>query len=56
MITTPITAEIVREFLNYDQDTGVLTWRPRAEHWFATHNAFATWNTLAGLPGTRYGG
>ncbi len=45
MITTPITAEIVREFLNYDQDTGVLTWRPRAEHWFATHNAFATWNT-----------
>ncbi len=46
-----LTAELVRELLDYNPDTGVLTWRRRALHWFATDRAYAIWNTrFAGAP------
>ena len=40
-----LTQEIVREFLNYDPDTGKLTWRYRDRRWFNTNRAWNTWNS-----------
>jgi len=40
-----LTQEIVRELLDYNPDTGVLTWKFRSEKWFATTGAFKSWNT-----------
>ena len=40
-----ITTELVRELLNYDQDTGVFTWRSRDRRWFKTDGSFKSWNT-----------
>jgi len=40
-----LTTEIVRELLDYDQDTGVFTWKDRERHWFKTNRDFKTWNT-----------
>lgn len=39
-----VTPEIVRELLDYDPKTGVLTWRYRERKWFADQRAFSTWN------------
>ena len=44
-----ITQEIVKEFLDYDPDTGKLWWRNRARRWFSSDKQFKTWNS-------RYGG
>ena len=53
----PIPAELLRELLDYDPESGVLVWRWRAENWFtpskwrtASHNC-ALWNARhAGKP------
>ena len=42
---TEITPEIVRELLDYDPETGALTWREREEKWFKTGRAYSTWNS-----------
>ena len=42
---TEVTPEIVREFLDYDHETGELTWRNRDRKWFKTDRAFSTWNS-----------
>jgi len=40
-----ITTELVRELLNYDQDTGLFTWRSRERHWFNSTRTYKMWNT-----------
>ena len=40
-----ITQEIVREFLDYDSDTGKLTWKRRDRKWFSSENSFSVWNS-----------
>jgi hypothetical protein len=40
-----ITTELVRELIDYDQDTGVFTWRARDRHWFKREQDFKMWNT-----------
>lgn len=40
-----ITSEIVREFLHYDPDTGIFTWRHRDIRWFKHKRAFKMWHT-----------
>lgn len=59
MKDNPVTAEVAREFLHYNPETGVLTWRPRADELFATNTAPGPWNArFAGAPAgskSRYG-
>lgn len=46
-----LTAEIARELLHYDPDTGILKWRHRALHWFTAQKYADRWNTrYAGNP------
>lgn len=40
-----LTQEIVRELLDYCPETGELTWKRRAEHWFHDNRAWKIWNT-----------
>ncbi len=40
-----ITPEVVREFLHYEPDTGLLTWRERDKRWFKTARDCQAWNT-----------
>lgn len=40
-----ITPEQLRELLDYDPETGELTWQYRAEKWFASARSHKTWNT-----------
>jgi len=40
-----ITTELVRELLNYDQDTGLFTWRSRDRRWFNSTRTCKMWNT-----------
>jgi len=39
-----ITTKLVRELLDYDQDTGVFTWKARGRLWFTNNQAFNRWN------------
>jgi HNH endonuclease len=46
-----ITSRIVREFLDYDPETGLMMWKRRKRYWFRTDGSFRTWNTrYAGKP------
>lgn len=46
-----LTQEIVREFFDYDPETGELTWCERDRKWFQTDHAWNIWNTQnAGKP------
>ena len=40
-----ITTELVKELLNYDQDTGLFTWSSRDRRWFKSEGSFKSWNT-----------
>lgn len=40
-----VTPEIVREFLDYDPETGVLTWRARDRKWFKSKVSWGSFNT-----------
>lgn len=49
-----LTSATVREFLDYDRETGAMTWRSRARHWFTTDRAWRIWNRrYAGVPAGR---
>lgn len=39
-----VSAELARELLEYDAETGALRWLPRCRQRFKTQRAFATWN------------
>lgn len=39
-----ITPEVVREFFDYDPESGKLFWKERARKWFTAENAFKIWN------------
>ena len=44
-----LTTEIIRELLDYDQHTGIFTWRVRSREWFGYDRDWKRWNTqLAG--------
>lgn len=46
-----ITPEIIREFLECDFETGLLTWRVRHRKWFKSDQSHSAWNTkYAGKP------
>lgn len=38
-----IDVDLFRKLLDYDPETGALTWRPRPREMFSTDNAFAVW-------------
>ena len=40
-----LTTEIVRELMDYEPETGVFTWRPRAMEWFPSGRSCKIWNT-----------
>lgn len=44
MDRSSITPEIVREFLDYTPETGVLHWRFRERKWFNSDSQWKTWN------------
>jgi hypothetical protein len=50
-----ITQAIVKEFLNYNEHTGVLRWLPRDVSWFKSSKEWKRWNTrYAGKPAFTY--
>lgn len=42
---TTLTSAIVREFLSYNPDTGILTWRERDRKWFHRDQDHMRWST-----------
>jgi len=46
-----LSTEIVREFLDYNPDTGIFTWRARGREWFKTERGWKAWNArFSGAP------
>lgn len=39
-----LTQDIVRELLDYNPDTGVLTWKKRDLKWFKSYRSYCSWN------------
>ncbi|UTD55906.1 HNH endonuclease [Halomonas sp. MS1] len=39
-------AEILRQLLDYEPATGLLTWKPRSAGWFASKSAAKRWNSV----------
>lgn len=51
-----ISPEIVREYLNYNPDTGILVWKPRDRRYFKSSNQHKNWNgRYPGRPAGRVG-
>ena len=44
MITDKLTAEIARDLLSYDPDTGLMTWKARPRQYFKREKDVAWWN------------
>lgn len=50
-----LTHKLVRELLDYNTETGALTWRPRERRWFSTDTGWKRWNNrYAGQPAFSY--
>lgn len=50
-----ITPELLRQLLDYDPETGVLTWKWRDRSWFTNGHEWSRWNTrYAGFPAFTY--
>jgi hypothetical protein len=45
MITHPINAELARELISYDKDTGNLYWKPRTEKHIKKSCSLKSWNS-----------
>lgn len=43
-VSQEVTAEIAREFLSYDPETGIMLWRERARRWFKSDAEHRGWN------------
>lgn len=49
-----VTAEMIREFVSYDPETGLFKWLPRDRKWFARQCSFTSWNgQFSGKPAFR---
>jgi hypothetical protein len=45
MAVSPLpTAELIRQLLDYDKDTGIFIWKPRPEEMFQSKRQFVVWN------------
>ena len=40
-----LTQEIVKEFLDYNPETGKLIWKKRDRKWFSSNKSYNTWNS-----------
>ena len=49
-----LTTEIVRELLDYDQETGIFVWKVRERKWFNREQDFKRWNARFAGGGCRY--
>lgn len=45
VIAMILTQEILRELLDYDPDSGRLTWKPREREWFNNYRIYRSWNS-----------
>lgn len=44
-VTPALTKKLLREFLDYDPTTGILTWKKRHRKWFKDEVTYKKWNT-----------